>query len=149
MFERETQRRSGYVLSLGIAPLLWFAGEIILGARMWNVHPLHALLSYGATFLAFVGGIYWMHGVTMRDQSRVSQMVIAMSLVPLMTGAGALCYHGSIGLMLLLAGYIALLGCEWHFYRHEIIPAWLWTVRWRISVVVIAVILAVLVVIRT
>ncbi|TAE81358.1 MAG: hypothetical protein EAY76_04820 [Alphaproteobacteria bacterium] len=122
MFERETQRRAGYVLSLGIMPLLWFAGEIIFGVRMWNVHPLHA----------------------MRDQSRVSQMVIAMSLVPLMTGAGALCYHGSIGLMLLLAGYIALLGCEWHFYRHEIIPAWLWTVRLRISVVGIGVIFAVL-----
>jgi Protein of unknown function (DUF3429) len=137
MFEHEIQRWAWRLAGAGLLPFVWFAGEILFGAAFWNVHPVHAYLSYGATILAFLGGMYWMQGITMCGASRLSVMLMALSVLPSLTAWGALLVHGRVGLLIFLGGCVGLLGMEWHFYRHELIPAWFWNLRWRISAVVI------------
>jgi hypothetical protein len=156
------------VLLLGILGLVPFLGAAYL-AVAWQApadgRAIVALLAYGAVILSFLGGIQW--GWVLAEGAvediglttiaapsavpdRVQKSRIALGVLPALIGwvamlVGLLVPAPAIGLIVLVAGFIATMVAEQGGHRFGVLPRrYLW-LRWGLTVVVVAILTTVVV----
>ncbi len=147
-------------IALGMAGLVPFAG---LGVAALTTPDsvaaqryLLALVAYGAVILAFLGGVHWgfvLHPAALpagmdagerRDATRLS-----LGVLPSLIGFGALLTPllgvPEVGLGVLIVGYLATIVTEGRLSRGGALPGGYMTLRWVLSVIVLAILTVVLV----
>ncbi len=108
---------------LGCAGLLPFGAAAL--AALWPAAPLHALalpalLAYGAVILSFLGGIHW--GLAMASAAPGTLPArLGFSVLPSLLGWVALLLPPAAGLVLLAAGFAAMLLLD---LQSEATPVW-------------------------
>ena len=127
---------------LGLGGLIPFAacgiGALTLAGGEAS-HALHALIAYGATILAFLGGVHW--GFALSDGSnQTSQLLrgrLVLGVVPSLIGWTALLatFVGlpNVGLFTLLTGFIATIVVETRASREGLMPAGYIGLRWMLT----------------
>lgn len=116
--------------------LLSFAGDEV-GA--WAVL---ALLGYGAVILSFLGGVHW--GLAMAQADPGAQR-LGLSVVPSLIGWLGLLIGGAYGMGVLAAGFAAMLWLDLRATARGIAPAWYPRLRWPLTLIVVASLVAALV----
>lgn len=137
--------RAALLLGLaGLLPFLWgvitlYAPGLaqmttdVLGPRF--IGP-YVQLSYGTVILAFMSGVLW--GFATRADGHVATTGYALSVLPalwafFMVGGGAV--SAAINL---IAGFIALLGLDYMFWKQGLAPPWWMHLRVLLTGVVVA-----------
>ncbi len=134
-------------LLLGLAGLLPFVWGVLtpwvaalenltlrtLGPRF--VGP-YILLSYGTVILSFMSGVLW--GFATRATGAVAATGCALSVIPALwafffVGGGPVA-----AAIYLIAGFIALLGLDWLFWKQRLAPAWWMQLRLLLTGIVVA-----------
>jgi hypothetical protein len=128
----------------GLVPFVWGAITTTLpDLGMWSARTTgprftgpYVGLFYGAIILAFMSGVLW--GFATRASGAVATTGYALSVIPalwafFMTGGGPT----SAGISL-IAGFLALLGLDWLFWKHDLAPPWWMSLRTFLTVVVVA-----------
>ncbi len=138
---------------LGIAGILPFAAFSIAAVGAAPDSALTAtrgLVGYGAVILAFLGGVHWGFTLDEPELARYVRVRLTLGVVPSLIGWAAilasLVSEPALGLAILVAGFIATIVIEWRGHRLGLVPGGYMLMRWGISVVVIALLVAVLVV---
>ncbi len=137
--------RSALLLGLaGLLPFLWGtatlfvpalfeAGLTHLGARF--VGP-YVQLAYGQVILAFLSGALW--GFAARAEGAVAASGYVLSTLPVLW-AFLLVGGGPVSAAVnLAAGFIALLGLDYMFWKQSLAPSWWLALRLPFSLVAIA-----------
>ena len=129
---------------VGLAPFLW--GALTLGSSdlaTWSVLTLGTRfsgpflpLSYGQIILAFMSGILW--GFASRTHGSRAAVGYTLSVLPViwvfvMVGSGP-----ASSAVYLIAGFIAVLGLDWSFWRQGLAPEWWMRLRILLTLVVVA-----------
>ncbi len=138
---------------LGIAGLLPF---IICGLGAVNADAeragmmLTALLGYGAVILGFLGGVQWGMALNDADEGQaIPRFRLSLGVLPALIGWTALLsgllLPQSVGLAILIGGFLFAVLVESHRARTETLPRFYLTLRWALSLVVIATLTTVLV----
>jgi hypothetical protein len=139
---------------LGLVPFIG-CGLVALGPHAATAdRMLAALIAWGALALAFVGGLHW--GLVLRDTAttpqgasgRQSHARIGMAVLPLILGWVALLLPlvaaAWLGLLLLIAAYLATLAAEHRWARtYAWPPRYLW-LRWGFTIVAVAMLVTVM-----
>ncbi len=137
--------RSALLLGLvGLLPFLWGTATLYvpalfevglthLGARF--VGP-YVQLAYGQVVLAFMSGALW--GFAARAEGAVAGSGYALSTLPalwafLLVGGGPV--SAAVNLA---AGFVALLGLDYMFWKQGLAPSWWMALRVLLSLVAIA-----------
>ena len=127
---------------LGLAGLVPFFA-CGLGALMLDndgaQFSLLALMAYGATVLAFLGGVHW--GFALDDGARQTSQVLrarlVLGIVPSLIGWAALliAFIGlpRIGLAVLLSGFVGTIIFEARASRADLMPAGYIGLRWALT----------------
>ena len=137
-----TRRLPTFAILLGLAGLLPFAA-CSLGAL--SLEPdaaersLLALIAYGATILAFLGGVHW--GFALDGSGtpgvRVQRLRFGLGVAPSLVGWGALLVtflgFPLIGVLILIVGMVATTLVEARATRHGLMPAGYMRLRWALS----------------
>jgi hypothetical protein len=131
--------RMAWVVSLlGLLPFLWPTSAALFHTPMFGIAPVNAILAYGSIILSFLGGALWMCAVNITGNRNLSEWGLWMSIMPALAGWAALLIGEKDGVLVLIAGYVGLLGIEVTFYRMALMPAWFWALRWKMTAIVIA-----------
>ncbi|MEM0947569.1 MAG: DUF3429 domain-containing protein [Pseudomonadota bacterium] len=137
--------RSALLLGLaGLIPFLWgvatlwspdlaAVGTKVLGPRF--IGP-YVQLSYGTIILAFMSGVLW--GFSTKAKGRVAASGYALSVLPALwafffVGGGPVSAAIYLG-----AGFIALLGLDYMYWRQGLAPSWWMHLRTLLTLVVVA-----------
>ena len=138
---------------LGIAGILPFAALGIASVGESSGSALIAtrgLVGYGAVILAFLGGVHWGFTLDEPELARFVRARLTLGVIPSLIGWAAilvgLASEPALGLAVLIAGFVATVVIEWRGHRLGLVPGGYMLMRWGISVVVIALLTAVLVV---
>ena len=127
---------------LGLGGLIPFVacglGALALGSGGAS-RALHALIAYGATILAFLGGVHW--GFALNDGSnQTSQLLrgrLVLGVVPSLVGWAALLATliglSNVGLAILLAGFVGTIAVETRASRAGLMPAGYIGLRWMLT----------------
>lgn len=113
---------------LGAFGLVPFAA-LVIGVYAAPLHGsllVKALLFYGATILAFLGGIHW--GVALKADNPPAYLYVS-GVLPQLLGFGALLAPVGLGLSLLAVGLIAILATDFVYLRAQHLPAWFLKLR--------------------
>lgn len=128
----------------GLVPFIWGALTVLspdLGD--WSVRTLgprftgtHVALFYGAIILAFMSGVLW--GFATQARGTAGNMGYVLSVIPalwafFMTGGGVTSTATS-----LIAGFVAILGIDWFFWRINAAPDWWLRLRILLTAIVVA-----------
>ena len=132
----------------GLIPFLACALGAVATADGTAQRLLLALIAYGAVILAFLGGVHW--GFELGGPpSPAERPSLVGGVVPSLVGWVALLVPRvaapEIGLAVLLGGFVVLTGAEARARRRGLVPPGYMGLRWGLSVVVAAVLAAVLV----
>jgi len=136
--------RSALLLGLaGLIPFLWGAiTHLLPDLAMWSAATLgprftgpYVGLFYGAVILSFMSGVLW--GFATRASGQIAATGYALSVVPalwafFMTGGGPV--SAALNLM---AGFVAILGIDWLFWKQGLAPAWWMHLRVLLSAIVV------------
>lgn len=128
----------------GLLPFLWGVATLwsdpladltmrVAGPRF--VGP-YVILSYGTVILAFMSGVLW--GFATKATGRVAATGYALSVLPalwafFMVGGGPVA-----AAINLIAGFIALLGLDYMFWKQGLAPSWWMQLRVLLTLVVVA-----------
>ena len=135
-----------FAIMLGLAGLLPFL-LCSLGALSLSsdgaTRSLLALVAYGATILAFLGGVHW--GFALDEggtaSERVQRLRFGLGVVPSLIGWAAMLmtFIGlpTTGLLVLTAGFVATTVVEGQAARRGLVPQRYMWLRWGLSVVVV------------
>lgn len=135
-----------FAIVLGLAGLLPFIlcslGAVSLSSD-GSTRSLLALVAYGATILAFLGGVHWGFALDGSDtpSERVQRARFGLGVVPSLIGWAAMLitFIGlpTTGLLVLTAGFIATTVVEAQATRRGLMPQRYMWLRWVLSVVVV------------
>jgi hypothetical protein len=144
---------------LGAAGLIPF---LVLGLGAVGADPVRSLyaaeglVGYGAVIMAFLGGVHW--GFTLGEHDtlaggvpvRLVRARLALGVVPSLVGwAAILCGiigHPVVSLIILIAGFIAILVMEFRAEKRDLLPGDYLALRTVLTGIVVAVLTAVLVI---
>ena len=130
-------------LLLGWAGVIPFALLALSTVAEWKlpIAPAPALVGYGAAILSFMGGVQW--GLTMSPRSDRAQGsgAYAISVVPALIGWAGVLLPSRSGLVVLAAGFAALLAYDLWTVRAGTAPAWYGTLRLQLTTAVILLLL--------
>ncbi len=144
-----------FAVLLGLAGLLPFIacsiGALSLEPNVLN-RPLLALIAYGATILAFLGGVHW--GFALDDGGTPTVLVqrarFGLGVLPSLVGWLALLVTfldlPMAGLLILIAGLIILTLVEGRATRYQLMPRSYMRLRWVLSAGVLGCLVTVFVV---
>lgn len=138
-----TVPRTALLLGLaGLIPFLWGAITVLMPALwQWGVMTLggrfvgpYIGLSYGTIILAFMSGVLW--GFATKGGGRTANAGYILSVIPalwafFMVGGGP-----TTAAVNLIAGFLALLLLDWHFWRLDLAPPWWMQLRGLLTVIV-------------
>ena len=136
--------RSALVLGLaGLLPFFWGVLTMLLpsladatvrlaGPRF--IGP-YVQLSYGIVILSFMSGVLW--GFATRAKGTDAALGYALSVIPalwcfFMVGGGP-----TSASIYLFAGFLGLLGLDWHFAQRDLAPVWWMRLRLLLSAAVL------------
>lgn len=126
------------------AKLLGYAGLIpfvVFSTGCWIALPLvsdarQILIAYAALILSFMGAIHWGIAMTYGDEPR-SKYFIA-SVIPALVAWPALLLPEKLAFVILILGFILLIGYDWYVNESQGLPYWYIAMRNNLTVVVIA-----------
>lgn len=121
----------------GVIPFAGLALAAILGLAL-PVSPLFALAAYATAILSFMGGAQW--GLAM--DSGAGLRGYAVSVLPALAGWVALFLPVRPGLVLLAAGFAALLAYDLWTVRRGEAPPWYARLRSQLTGAVVVILLA-------
>lgn len=136
--------RTALILGLaGLIPFLWGALTVLMPSLgQWGLMTLggrfvgpYIGLQYGTIILAFMSGALW--GFATKATGRIATASYILSVIPalwafFMVGGGP-----TTAAVNLIAGFLALLLLDWHFWRLGLAPAWWMHLRGLLTVIVI------------
>jgi hypothetical protein len=119
---------------LGLAPFVGLAVAAVFAPIEYRDIAAHGLLAYGATILAFLGGVYW-GGALAKPTLPASERVwfICVGVVPQLLGWIALLVPAPWGHGLTAAGLLALVAIDRAAHRAGLAPEWFMRLRWKLS----------------
>lgn len=128
----------------GLIPFVWGAATLLApGLADWGIRTLgprfvgpHVQLFYGTVILSFMSGVLW--GFATKATGRVAATGYALSVLPalwafFMVGGGPVA-----AAINLIAGFIALLGLDYMFWKQGLAPSWWMQLRVLLTLVVVA-----------
>lgn len=128
----------------GLIPFLWGAATLfspaLYEAGLRSIGPRfvgpHVQLFYGTVILSFMSGVLW--GFATKAEGRVATTGYALSVLPalwafFMVGGGPV----AAGINL-IAGFVALLGLDYLFWKQGLAPPWWMQLRLLLTAVVVA-----------
>ncbi len=120
---------------LGFLGLIPFIVMALLIAVAPTDAPLlsRALLYYGATILAFLGGVYW--GLSLPADESVHPIFLALAVVPQLIGFGALLSPAPLAHATLGAALVSVLVIDVAYWRKSLVPRWFLPLRVTLSLV--------------
>lgn len=115
-----------------LAPSLAQSTVQIVGPRF--IGP-YVQLSYGIVILSFMSGVLW--GFATRAEGREAALGYALSVIPalwcfFMVGGGP-----TSASIYLFAGFLGLLGLDWHFAQRGLTPSWWMHLRVLLTAIVL------------
>lgn len=116
----------------GLAPFAACAAGAFLGPESWTGVALRALIAYGAVVLAFLGAVHWglALAATAEGETRHARTRLTLGVVPALIGWGALLLPAWLGLIALIAGFLAVWAGEESGAREGLVPSrYLWLRR--------------------
>lgn len=127
----------------GLLPFVLFSFLTLSLSSEGSTRSLLALVAYGATILAFLGGVHWGFALDGSDtpSERVQRARFGLGVVPSLIGWAAMLitFIGlpTAGLLALTAGFIATTVVEAQATRRGLMPQRYMWLRWVLSVVVV------------
>lgn len=135
---------------LGLAGLLPFIGCGFASVAQNAPWGLPALVGYGAVMLGFLGAVHW--GLALAPQPagaapppEIERARLLLGAIPALIGWVALLIPQWAGLIVLIAGFVAVLVAEVAGHRRLLVPPGYMWLRWILSIAVIAILVTVLV----
>ena len=124
---------------LGAVPFIALAGAMPLLDGATRQLAAYALLAYGATILAFLGGIHWGLAISPSagNQEKLAARLI-FSITPSLVAWVALLMAGKAGLLLLAVAVSAMLFADLRATRLSEAPPWYPRLRIPLSCVAVA-----------
>jgi hypothetical protein len=118
---------------LGLVSLAVLAGP--LGSAAIGAWALAALLAYGAIILSFMGGVHWGWAMAAEEPSFER---LGLSVLPALLGWGGFLLAGSLGFLVIAAGFAALLWLDLRAIAEGRAAPWYRQLRWPLTVIVTA-----------
>lgn len=138
--ENKVPSAAGWLGGLGATPFIGLAGAMPFLHGAPRMFVAHALLSYGAIILSFLGGIHW--GLAMdsasREDNRRFPARIALSVMPSLAGWVALLVPETSGLFILATAIAVMLWVDIWATRAGYAPSWYPKLRIPLTCVVVA-----------
>ncbi|TVQ59948.1 MAG: DUF3429 domain-containing protein [Rhodobacteraceae bacterium] len=132
-------RALGYA---GLIPFVGLAGVTLVGPDEWRLLAQGALAQYGAIILSFMGGCRWGFAAAGMGRGPVFAP-LALSVLPALYAWGVLVAAAPpLNLAMLAAGLAALLAADLALVRAGGAPRWWPTLRWPLTLVAGASLLA-------
>ncbi|MEN0087104.1 MAG: DUF3429 domain-containing protein, partial [Pseudomonadota bacterium] len=131
--DEQTQMATGqtqvaaWVLAIGGLIPFWALALFLLAADSGELYERLALVGYGATILAFLGGIRW--GVAITQKSADGRVILALSVLPSLAGWLTLLMPALTALLVLIACFIVQWVWDYLSVRSGNLPAWFGTLR--------------------
>jgi Protein of unknown function (DUF3429) len=94
-------------------------------------------LTYGSVILSFMSGVLW--GFATRAEGHAATLCYGLSVLPALWVAFAVNGAAADAALLLGAGFVGLLGLDWHFWRAGLAPDWWMRLRLNLTVPVVVV----------
>lgn len=127
-----------------MASLLGYAGLIpfvaLAAAEAWHDTPIYreALIAYGATILAFLGGAYWGRSLQVDGGTGPSPGRLVIAVTPQLVGWIALLLGATSGTLVLMVALGLMLAVDLDGVRRGIFPTWYRPLRWGLTTVAAA-----------
>ena len=144
--ERRVPHAAKWLGAVGAIPFVTaaIAGPFLSGSLEYPVFL--ALIAYGAVILSFLGGIQW--GLSIATSREVNSddasfRRLGISVLPTLIGWLALLVAPPVGIVILAIAFGLLLIVDLEASRKGEAPAWYPSLRWPLTVTVIASLLAV------
>ncbi len=136
------------ILSLaGTLPFIAGAATLWFGPAAYAAPALHAIITYAAVILSFLGGIQWGIGVSVSETApKSAQSLFLLSVVPSLLSWAMLFIDTSAARLIVsifLFGFVWLIDGLLHLQK--LIPNWFFRLRSIITPIVIASLTAVLI----
>jgi hypothetical protein len=114
---------------LGLAGVLPFAAAALLSFQTGSTGEwaTFALLGYGAVILSFLGGIHW--GLALARYTTPHFRELGIGVLPSLVGWAGLLAGGTTGLLMLVAGFLAVLAVDIGMACDGRAPAWFGRLR--------------------
>jgi hypothetical protein len=118
----------------GLVPFIGFAAGALFLTGDAAAAASHALLTYGATILSFLGGLYW-GGALVKPGLSSGQIALflGVGVMPQLLGWAALLVPSPYGHAMTAAGLLALLALDRAAARAGLTPDWFLRLRWILS----------------
>ena len=126
---------------LGAVPFVFLATLVIFTDAPIRSFAYSLLATYGAIILSFLGGVHW--GFAMADNNAMSEkkstfLRLGTSVVPSIVGWCALLGIGPFDLVVIALSFCSILLCEWYYRNNVHLPNWYISLRWPLTLVVVA-----------
>ena len=134
---------AGWLGGLGAVPFLGLAIAMPFVDGAHRMLVAHALLTYGAVILSFLGGVHWGLAVGSNRTSDNRQFVarLALSVLPSLAGWVALLATETTGLLILATAIAAMLWVDLKATQAGHAPPWYPKLRIPLTCVVVAALL--------
>ncbi len=126
---------------LGALGLLPFGGTALAAAFLdhrYGVWAMAALMAYGAVILSFLGGIHWGLAIASDAGNGTLPRRLVVGVVPSLVAWAGLLLPPRVGLLVLAAGFAAILYVDFRAARIGEAPPWYPRLRGPLSAVVLA-----------
>lgn len=131
----DQMRIAAWVLAVGGLIPFWALSLFLLAADSGELYERLALVGYGATILAFLGGIRWGAAIIQDShQTGARRVTLTLSVLPSLAGWLTLLMPAFIALMVLIACFILQWVWDYLSVRRGSLPAWFGTLRTAITV---------------
>ena len=141
-----TQRRvpagAAWLGGAGALPFVMFAFLPLAGLSLPGLDPVTTLVAYGAVILSFMGGIQWGWAMTQAEAADSLFRPLTISILPALVGWVAVLLPGTAALVALSTAFAFVLAVDIAAAAAGHTPAWYPRLRWPLTVVVIASLLA-------
>ena len=121
----------------GLIPFVGAAGSALTGqSAVLAGFEQRLMLHYGIIILAFMSGVLW--GFSTKAEGTQAAVGYGLSVLPALWAFFTTMGDAQSGLLALVAGFLGLLGLDWHFWRTGLAPAWWMRLRLILSAGVLA-----------
>jgi hypothetical protein len=119
----------------GLIPFVLLTVVVLVGGDYAGFCS-HALFSYGAVILSFVGALHWAFAMTLNDLSEGHRNATwSWSVVPALLGWLALLVTPAAAGVVLVAGFLGQYVADRRLASHASLPAWYLPLRLRLTTV--------------
>ncbi|MEO0635405.1 MAG: DUF3429 domain-containing protein [Pseudomonadota bacterium] len=126
----DQMRLAAWVLAVGGLIPFWALALFLFAADSGELYERLALVGYGATILAFLGGIRWGAAITgPRGAQGARRVVLALSVLPSLAGWLTLLMPAFTALIVLIGCFVAQWVWDFRSVRSGALPSWFGPLR--------------------